>query len=339
MQTILTYILLILGFVFLVKGADWFVGGSSSVARLLHVPSIVIGLTIVAFGTSAPELAVSVTAALAGSNDIAIGNVVGSNFFNLLMVVGICAIIKPMKIEKAILKKEFPLSIICGILLLIFSLDFGSGQVIGRIEGILFLIVFVFYVYMQVRSALKSKHETEISKKAAKKHMADDGELQAAQMAAEEPVHVMSPLMSILLIIIGLVLIITGGNLVVDSATEIARSLGLSEAFIGLTVVAFGTSLPELVTSIVAARKGENDLALGNVIGSNIFNILLILGVSAAIHPVSVAFASIIDLIILTAVSIITLLMAWRGEEINRKEGAAMVLMYLIYVGYLLSQI
>lgn len=333
MQTLLTYVFLVIGFVFLVKGADWFVGGSSAVARLLHVPSIIIGLTIVAFGTSAPELAVSLTAALSGSNDIAIGNVVGSNFFNLLMVVGICALIKPMQIQENILKKEFPFSIICGIVLLILSLNFGQGYTIGHMDGLILLAIFVFFVSMQIKSALKAK------KASGHTIMVESPEIKAAELHDDTPDRMMPPFMSVLLIIVGLALVVIGGDMVVDSATEIARSLGLSEAFIGLTVVAFGTSLPELVTSIVASKKGENELALGNVIGSNIFNILLIIGASAAITPMNVAFSSIIDLILLTVVSIITLVIAWRGKNINRIEGGIMVAMYLTYVGYLLSQI
>ncbi len=344
MHTFLTCLFLVLGFVFLVKGADWLVSGSSSVARLLRVPSIVIGLTIVAFGTSAPELAVSVTAALSGSNDIAIGNVVGSNFFNLLMVVGICSLIKPMKIQQGILRNEFPLSIICGILLLVLSLDFGNGRILGRTDGIIFLLIFIFYVTQQVTHALKSKKAADQSaaKNTGMQTAGDDhpdGEPSPDSEAPGEEIKVMSPAASILLILIGLALVTLGGKIVVECATSIARTLGLSEAFIGLTIVAFGTSLPELMTSIVASHKGENDLALGNVIGSNIFNILLILGVSAAIHPMNVAFASIIDLIILTVVSVITLLMARHGREIGRGNGAVMVAMYVAYVGYLLSQI
>lgn len=327
MSMILTYIMLIVGFFFLVKGADWFVGGCSSVAKLLHVPTIIIGLTIVAFGTSAPEAAVSITAALKGSNDIAIGNVVGSNFFNLLVVVGLCAVIKPMKISKDILKKEFPQSILAGVLLLILSLDMwifkAPSNTIGRIDGLILLILFAGFVFIQVRNALKAMKSS--------KNSADELVLEAAEVE----VHTLSPLKSILFIIIGLALVIAGGDFVVDSATAIARSFGLSEAFIGLTIVAFGTSLPELVTSIVAAKKGENDLALGNVVGSNIFNILLVLGASAAVHPVAVAMDSIYDLIILTVVSLITYGFARIKFEINRLEGVFMVAMYAAYVAYL----
>lgn len=336
MQAILPYVLLIIGFVFLVKGADWFVDGSSSVAKLLKVPSIVIGLTIVAFGTSAPELAVSLTAALNGSNGIAVGNVVGSNFFNLLMVIGICALIKPMVIDKNILKSEFPISIICGILLFVMLADatiFNKGQnMLGHADGIILLVLFALFVFAQVRNALRGRKAANSGEAAA------NAELQAVEEEADE-IKVLSPVKSVVLILVGLALVIFGGDLVVDNATLIAQSFGLSDAFIGLTIVAFGTSLPELCTSIVAARKGENDLALGNVVGSNIFNILLILGVSSAIHPIAVGVDSLIDLAILTVMSIITYIMAWHKCKINRIEGGIMVAMYLGYVGYLLSQI
>lgn len=334
MHIVFNYILLIVGFVFLVKGADWFVDGSSSVARLLRIPGIIIGLTVVAFGTSAPELAVSVTAALNGSNDIAVGNVVGSNFFNLLMVVGVCAVIQTVRIDKRTLKGEFPISILCGVLLLVLTADkfiFRGGEnVLGRFDGAIFLVLFVVFIGIQVRTALIARRPSPVP-----------GQVQAASIDAtegNEPVT-LSPLKSIIFIVIGLVLIVLGGNFVVDNATVIARSLGLSEAFIGLTVVAFGTSLPELVTSVVAARKGENDLALGNVVGSNIFNILLILGTSAVIHPISVASSSLIDLIILTAMSIVTFLIAVKNRAIKRWGGIVMILMYIGYVGYLISQI
>ena len=336
MQAILPYLLLIIGFVFLVKGADWFVDGSSSAARLLKVPSIVIGLTIVAFGTSAPELAVSLTAALNGSNGIAVGNVVGSNFFNLLMIIGICALIKPMHINKNILKSEFPISIVCGILLLVMLADatvfYKSENILSHLDGIILLVLFALFVVAQIRNALHGR------KQAISDAAIPESEVQVVETEADE-IKVLSPVKSVVLIIVGLVLVIFGGDLVVDNATIIAQSFGLSDAFIGLTIVAFGTSLPELFTSIVAARKGENDLALGNVVGSNIFNILLILGVSSAIHPITVGVDSLIDLAILTVMSIITYIMAWHKCKLNRVEGCIMIAMYLGYVGYLVSQI
>ncbi len=320
---ILSCILLIVGFVLLVKGADMFVDGSSSVAKLLKVPSIIIGLTIVAMGTSAPEAAVSITAAINGANDISIGNVIGSNFFNLLMVVGICAMFKPMKVSKDILRSEFPQAIIVQLLLLVMCLDTflfkAENLVVGRIDGIILVLLFVGFIVLQIRNAKKSIQNQNND-----------------SVSEEDEIKVMSPLKSIIFIIIGLVLVIIGGDFVVDGATGIAREFGLSESLIGLTIVAFGTSLPELVTSVVAAKKGENDLALGNVIGSNICNVLLVLGASAAIHPVTVGIFSVYDLIILSIVSIIAYILCFGKREVNRSKGIIYVLMYVAYVVYII---
>ena len=304
----LTYILLILGFILLIKGADLFVDGSSSIAKLLRIPAAVIGLTIVAFGTSAPELSVSCSAALAGQNEIAISNVLGSNIFNLMVVTGACAAIS------AILKREFPFSIVAAALLLIFSL-FGFGRLnIGRLEGLTLLVLFVLFVAIQVRDALKSRSEN-----------------------AEDPMEeVLSPLKSIVFVVIGCIMIIYGGNFVVDSASEIAANFGLSETLIGLTVVAFGTSLPELVTSIVASRKGENDLAIGNVVGSNIFNILMILGISTSIHPVALQPSAVYDCIILIIFSILVLFFCWSKKRLARGEGIFMIILYAFYTAYII---
>ena len=309
----LTYILLILGFILLIKGADLFVDGSSSIARLLRIPAAVIGLTIVAFGTSAPELSVSCSAALAGQNEIAISNVLGSNIFNLMVVTGACAAISAIPVNEGILKREFPFSIVAAALLLIFSL-FGFGRLnIGRLEGLTLLVLFVLFVAIQVRDALKSRSEN-----------------------AEDPMEeVLSPLKSIVFVVIGCIMIIYGGNFVVDSASEIAANFGLSETLIGLTVVAFGTSLPELVTSIVASRKGENDLAIGNVVGSNIFNILFVLGIAASISPVAFLLENIIDIIILVIMSLIVMAFAWTSQTIKRNEGIIMLVLYAVYLVYI----
>ncbi|MFR8318826.1 MAG: calcium/sodium antiporter [Catenibacillus sp.] len=322
---ILSCFLLIIGFILLIKGADMFVDGSSSVAKLLKVPSIIIGLTIVAMGTSAPEAAVSITAAIGGQNDISVGNVVGSNFFNLLMVVGICALIRPMKVEKNILRNEFPQAIIIQLLLLVMCMDmwiFGSdANQIGRIDGLILLVLFFIFIALQVRNAKKALT------------IQND-----AIPAPQDDIKTMSPVKSIIFIVVGIVLVIIGGQVVVNSATELARAFGLSEAFIGLTIVAVGTSLPELVTSIVAARKGENDLALGNVIGSNICNILLILGASAAIHPITVSIFSVYDLIILSVVSIVAYLLAFRKQSYNWAKGGVMIAMYVAYMVYIVMR-
>lgn len=316
------YILLIIGFVLLIKGADFFVDGSSSVAKILKVPMIIIGLTVVAFGTSMPELSVSVTAALRGSNDLAVSNVLGSNIFNLLVVLGCCALVKPVAAKWSLLKKEFPFSILITVILLLVDSDFSimkvldgnKGFVLGRWAGLLFLILFVLYIYATVKSALRSRAE--------------------AKDMEEEEYKTMSPLKSGIYIVIGLIGIVWGGNLVVDSASNIALTFGWSQTFIGLTIVALGTSLPELVTSVVAARKGENDLAVGNVIGSNIFNILLILGVSSFITPITLDVTAVYDTIILIIASIVVYVSAISKREIQRKEGILFLVCYFAFFLY-----
>lgn len=316
------YILLIIGFVLLIKGADFFVDGSSSVAKILKVPTIIIGLTVVAFGTSMPELSVSVTAALRGSNDLAVSNVLGSNIFNLLVVLGCCALVKPVAAKWSLLKKEFPFSILITIILLLVDSDFSimkildgnQGFVLGRWAGLLFLILFVLYIYATVKSALRSRAE--------------------AKDMEEEEYKTMSPLKSSIYIVIGLIGIVWGGNLVVDSASNIALTFGWSQTFIGLTIVALGTSLPELVTSVVAARKGENDLAVGNVVGSNIFNILLILGVSSFITPITLDVTAVYDTIILIIASIVVYVSAISKREIQRKEGILFLVCYFAFFLY-----
>lgn len=305
----LSYVLLIVGFVLLVKGADYFVEGCSSVAKILKVPSIIIGLTIVAFGTSAPEAAVSITAALTGNNDIAIGNVIGSNIFNLLVVVGVCGLILPMGIDKGILKKEFPFSILVAAVLLAMI---GFDHQVGRIDGLILLVLFACFLAWMIHSALTGREE------------------------ASEEYKVLTPLRSAVYIICGLAAVVLGGDCVVKSASSIAESFGLSQNLIALTIVALGTSLPELVTSIVASRKGENGLALGNVVGSNIFNILLILGASSAISPVAVGFESVIDLSVLIVFSLITWAMARGKYKIGRVDGGLMLAMYLGYMVYII---
>ena len=318
----MNYILLIIGFVLLIKGADFFVDGSSSVAKILKVPTIIIGLTVVAFGTSMPELSVSVTAALRGSNDLAVSNVLGSNIFNLLVVLGCCALVKPVAAKWSLLKKEFPFSILITIILLLVDSDFSimkvidgnKGFVLGRWAGLLFLILFVLYIYATVKSALRSRAE--------------------AKDMEEEEYKTMSPLKSGIYIVIGLIGIVWGGNLVVDSASNIALTFGWSQTFIGLTIVALGTSLPELVTSVVAARKGENDLAVGNVVGSNIFNILLILGVSSFITPITLDVTAVYDTIILIIASIVVYVSAISKREIQRKEGILFLVCYFAFFLY-----
>ena len=312
------YVWLIVGFILLIKGADYFVDGSSSVAKIFRVPSIIIGLTVVAFGTSCPEAAVSITASIEGKNAISLGNVIGSNIFNLLVVTGASAVVMPMAVDKKMLKREFPFSILVAVILLAFAADTllrgKETNAVGRGAGIALLILFVLFVGFMVWSALKNRTQSQ------------------------EEYKTLSLTRSILYIILGLAAIIVGGQLVVDSATDIARTFGLSETLIGLTIVAMGTSLPELVTSIVAAVKGESDLALGNVIGSNIFNILLILGASATIAPLSVEIEIIYDTIILIGMSVVVYIMAFGKKRIGRIEGLIMLLGYAAYMTYIIMR-
>lgn len=301
------YLLLLIGFVLLIKGADFFVDGSSSLARIMKVPSVIIGLTIVAMGTSAPEASVSVNAALAGSNDIAISNVIGSNLFNGLVVVGVCAFMAGFKTNPEILKRDMPLNIIVTAILYIMLLD----RHINRIEGIILLIGMAVYIAAMVISALKNRE------------------------TADE-CRILSLPKSLIFIIGGLIAVIFGGTLVVDNACLIAKDFGVSENFIGLTIIAIGTSLPELVTSITATRKGDSGLALGNAIGSNLFNILFILGMSATICPLNVLSESIIDCIILLVSAVILYVFARTKKTMNRWEGIVCVFLYVGYTAYLL---
>lgn len=320
MTGIWMYVWLAVGFVCLIKGADFFVEGSSSIAKIFKVPSVIIGLTIVAMGTSAPETAVSISAALKGSNEIAVSNVVGSNFFNLLVIIGICALMQPIIITKDIIKRDYPYSIFATVLLLVF-LSIGhiiAGKpTLNAITGIIMLISFTAYIITLVKSALNKNRV---------------GEIKDIEDIKSRPLT-----MSIILIVIGLAGVITGGNLVVDSTAALASSFGMSETLIGLTIVAIGTSLPELVTSIVAAKKGEADLALGNVIGSNIFNILFVLGISSVLNTIIVSLDSVIDTALLIAVNIAVLsIVLVKKNSIGRFSGTAMILMYVLYTSYII---
>ena len=301
------YLLLLIGFVLLIKGADFFVDGSSSLARIMKVPSVIIGLTIVAMGTSAPEASVSVNAALAGSNDIAISNVIGCNLFSGLVVVGVCAFMAGFKTNPEILKRDMPLNIIVTAILCIMLLD----RHINHIEGIILLISMAVYIAVMVISALKNRETADECK-------------------------ILSLPKSLIFIIGGLIAVIFGGTLVVDNACLIAKDFGVSENFIGLTIIAIGTSLPELVTSITATRKGDSGLALGNAIGSNLFNILFILGMSATICPLNVLSESIIDCIILLVSAVILYVFARTKKTMNRWEGIVCVFLYVGYTAYLL---
>ncbi len=307
----LKYILLVGGFFLLIKGADLFVDGSSAAAKKLKVSPLIIGMTIVAMGTSLPETSVSVSAALAGKNELAISNVVGSNIFNLMVVCGMCALLCPLKINGISLKRDFPFSIaIAGLLMLLGKLD-GS---VGHIDGVILLIVFTGFLVLMISTARKQ------------------------QGADEDEIKSMPVWKLILFIIIGMAAIGVGGKMVVSGASDIARRFGMSDNLIGMTVVALGTSLPELVTSVVAAKKNEVDMALGNVIGSNIFNILFVLGAAAAIHPVAFTSLNLIDSAVLILMSGLVLLFCFRSKKLVRWQGAIMLLVYGGYTAYIINR-
>lgn len=301
------YLLLLLGFVLLIKGADLFVDGSSSIAGILKIPSVIIGLTIVAMGTSAPEAAVSINAGLAGNSDISLGNIVGSNIFNLLIVIGACAVIFPAKSDEDILKRDLWWNIGVSALLLVTILD-GT---LSRFEGLIFLAIFIFYLGLMVRSALKNR-------------------------VIGDHMEVMPLWKSLLFVAVGLGAVVWGGDLVVDNASMIAKAWGMSDTLVGLTIVAVGTSLPELATSITASKKGDSGIALGNAVGSCLFNILFILGMASALTPINAVPELIIDTAILIAVTILILVVAKTDKKTNRVEGILCVAAYIAYTAYII---
>lgn len=307
-------VLLIVGFVFLVKGADLFVEGSSSVAKKLRIPSLIIGLTIVAMGTSLPETAVSVSASMQGNNAVAVSNVVGSNIFNLLMVVGVCAIMTPVAVAKDALVKDIPTSLAAAVLLL--GLGVGvTAMTLGRIEGVIMAVLFICYIATMVITAMKAR--------------------KAGKAVEEEEIKLLPIWQCVVYIVIGIAGIALGGDWVVDGASTIASAFGISQNIIGLTIVAVGTSLPELVTSVVAARKNEVDMALGNAVGSNIFNILMVLGIASLISPITISMLDVFDIICIIGVTIAVWIMAWTRKRLDRKEGIIMVAVYAAYMVYI----
>lgn len=320
-------LLLAVGFAFLVKGADFFVEGSSSIAKKLKVPPIIIGLTIVAMGTSLPETAVSVTASLVQNNELAVSNVVGSNIFNLMFVIGVCSILTPIMVQKATVVRDIPLSLGCALFLLVLGvsgLGDKTGMTLGHADGVIFLIVFAGYIFTMVRSAMKAR--------AAGQKVEIEGVEECDNMKE------LSYGKSILFLIVGAAAIAFGGDLTVDTASRIAIELGMSQTLVGLTIVSIGTSLPELVTSVVAARKNEVDMAVGNAVGSNIFNILMVLGISSAISPVALIRENIIDIVFLMVFSVMVWIFAGTRKKIERKEGIIMVVVYLIYCAYIIAR-
>ena len=314
----LVLVALVIGFVLLIKGADYFVEGSSSVAKRLHVPAIIIGLTIVAMGTSLPETAVSVSASLTGNNELAV-----SNIFNLMVVIGVCGVLATVNVAKETIRRDIPFSLICAGMLLLFGIaGIGdtSSMILGHLDGVIFLGCFAGYIFYMIRTAMKASKE---------------GKQVEIEGGSDEEIRLISMPLSILFIVGGAVAIAIGGDVTVDAAARIAGDLGMSQTLIGLTIVSIGTSLPELVTSIVAAKKNEVDMALGNAVGSNIFNILMVLGIASAISPITLIRENIIDLCVLIVFTVCVWIFAATKKRIGKVEGFCMIALYVAYAIYI----
>lgn len=312
--------LLILGFALLITGANIFVNASVGIAEKLRIPSVIIGLTIVAVGTGAPEAVISVTASVRGANSLAVGNIVGSNIFNLMFIIALCAIIKPVVVDFKQISKELWVSIFATFILLVLKMT--SVDYIPRTGSLILLILFFIYIGFLIRLALKSQ-------------ISQPGENQNFDEKKQKKIRPLSAY--IIFAIFGCVIIFFGGHITVDSATNIAYDLGISQRVIGLTVVAVGTGLPELVTAIVACKKGENEFALGNIVGSNIFNIMFILGIAGAISPLSIVGDMVIDAVFLIAGSLLAFIFVRTGNRISRLEGTVMLLLYVGYMVFILG--
>lgn len=308
MDMLIQFVLLVVGFVMLVKGADWFVEGVAGIAEKFGIPQLVIGLTIVAMGTSAPEAAVSITSAMKGSAGITIGNVVGSNILNVLVILGLTAVITRVAVQRSTVRYEIPFMLIITLVLLGLGL---SGNEISFVEGIILWALFIVYMVYLFRMAKNQKEEADDSKK--------------------QPVW-----MLILLGIVGAVLVVWGADISVDAASAIAKMFGMSDRLIGLTIVALGTSLPELVTSVTAARKGKADIAIGNIVGSNVFNILFVVGTTALVTPVIFESKFVIDTLVAFGAGVLLWLGVMKHKELRRPVGALMLLAYAGYFAYLL---
>ena len=308
---VLSVILIIIGFIILIKGADYFVDSASNVANIFKVPSLIVGLTIVAFGTSAPEAAVSIAAGFNGSNAIAISNIVGSNIFNILIILGLCTIFGTLTVDNKLIKKDFSFLIVTSILLvtiLIFTWQ------ISRLTAILFLIIIISYVAYLIYDAKNSNEGKTYDK----------------------PKYGLG--ISIGIIIISLIGIIIGAEIVVNNTRDIALALGMSETLVGLTIVSIGTSLPELVTSLTAVRKGETGIAIGNIVGSNIFNILFILGVSGLINPIIVSSTMIVDLGVMLLSTIVCYIFIILDRKLDIKEGIVLIAMFIVYLAFIIMR-
>lgn len=341
MEIILQIVLLVVGFVLLIKGADIFVGGASKTAEIFRVPKMLIGLTIVAFGTSAPELAVSISALASGSTDMVLGNVIGSCILNILLILGLTAVIHPIEIYSDTVRKELPLTMLISTVLAVLFLDValagGMTNEITREDGIVILLFFLIFLYYLVVMAKRKDGKPSAAEKVATEKTNQKKVAAKNTRAAKKQPSKKGLLKQIVLIVLGLVGLVLGSQMVVDNASAIAATLGMSERLIGMTIVALGTSLPELVTSVTAARKRESALAVGNIIGSNIFNICIVLGVPVVLFgTVTQGSFPLIDLVMLVGSSILLFFFAKSRHKISRVEGALMLTAFVAYYGFIL---
>ncbi len=318
---ILDIVLIVIGVALVLTGADRLTEGASALARRMNVPEIIIGLTIVAAGTSAPELFVSLVSALKGTPDMAVGNVVGSNTMNAMLIVGCAAMVAPMVISRSTVKKDIPFAVGASVLLMLLSLN----NYLGRWDGIILLLGFASFMVYTLMQAKKGEAAP----------VTDDSQ----QDANNTPSRGMNPWLSALWVVAGLAMLVIGSNLFVDSASSVAYSLGISEGVVGLTVVAGGTSLPELATSVVAARKGQSAIAIGNVIGSNVFNILMILGLTATISPLAIEGITTLDMAVMLVSVALVWFFSFTRYTVERWEGGLLVAGYLVYIWWLISSL
>lgn len=305
--------LLVVGFVLLIKGADVFVEGASAIATKFHIPQIVIGLTIVAFGTSAPEAAVSISAGIQGNGGIAIGNIIGSNILNILLILGVTACIRTLTVQKSTYKIEIPLMLLVSVVLVVMGHTMGS---LNKISGVVLWALFIFFFVHLIRESKKSRNEEDEA---------------SSNIGYKNNMFVL-----IVVMLAGLAAIILGSNLTVDGATALAQMIGISDRVIGLTIVAFGTSLPELITSVMAARKGNSDIAVGNLVGSNIFNILFVLGTTSLIVDIPYGNEYLVDGIICIAAELLLMISIWKDKKLSRKGGIVMLISFAAYFAYLM---
>lgn len=308
-QTWLQVVLLIIGIIVVLKGADWLTGGAVGMAQRIGVPQIVIGLTIVAIGTSMPEFFVSLVSAINGTPDLAVGNIVGSNIFNALLIVGVAAMVAPITILRSTVKKDIPIAVFASLLLMGMSLD----KEISRIDAAILFVFFIAFIWLTLHGAKKGGTE-------------DSAASSAGTMSVGK---------SLLLVLVGLLCLVAGSDVFVDNASALAHGLGISDAVIGLTIVAGGTSLPELATSVVAAKKGNSGIAIGNVLGSNVFNILMILGITGLIQPMTISGITMVDLSMMVISMVMLWLFSFTRYRIERWEGAVLTLVFIGYISWL----